>query len=136
MKSLNNRGFTLVELLAVLVILISIMSVVVPVVSDSLGRSKDNQDKRNKKMLELAAESFVTDNKSKINFGGATDCYITIFDLIKNNYVDKQFEFDANGKKVFNLDDSGNYSGACIIFDMDSYSFEYKDSTSGYTKCI
>ena len=86
MKKLNNRGFTLVELLAVLVILISLMVVIIPAVSDTLGRSKEKQDEKNRKMLESAAESFITDNKSKVNFD-IDECYITISELIDNNYV-------------------------------------------------
>ena len=41
MKKLDNKGFTLVELLAVIVILIAVMSVAVPAISSSLGKNKE-----------------------------------------------------------------------------------------------
>ena len=58
MKKLNNKGFTLVELLAVLVILIAIMSIAIPSISSSLERSKSKQDTAKQKILESAAELY------------------------------------------------------------------------------
>ena len=130
MKSLNNRGFTLVELLAVLVILISIMSVVVPTVSDSLDRSKEGQAKRNKKILINAAESYIADYKSKIDdsiYEASGSCYVDIEDLVSKNYVDSKLELDESGNAL---------SNAGIIFHVSDYSFEYNDNVSSFPKCI
>ena len=84
MRKLDNRGVTLVELLAVLVILIAIMSIAIPSISSSLERSKSKQDDGKKKILESAAELFVTDYKNQI---GANPCYITMKDLVSNAYI-------------------------------------------------
>ena len=84
MKKLDNRGFTLVELLAVLVILIAIMSIAIPSISSSLERSKTKQDESKKRILESASELFVTDYKNQIS---ANPCYITMEELKSNGYI-------------------------------------------------
>ena len=56
---LNNKGFTLVELLAVLVILIAISAVAIPAISSSMDRNKEKQYKAKVKLVESAAELFV-----------------------------------------------------------------------------
>ena len=43
MKRLNKKGFTLVELLVVIVILGVIMSIAIPSITSSIERSKDKQ---------------------------------------------------------------------------------------------
>ena len=78
MKKLNNRGFTLVELLAVIVILITIMSIAIPTISSSLERSKDKQNKAKIKNIEAAAELYITDNKNAINVIDGKYCTIEI----------------------------------------------------------
>ena len=39
-KNLNNKGFTLVELLAVIVVLVIIMLIAIPIILDSLDNAK------------------------------------------------------------------------------------------------
>ena len=127
MKKLNNKGFTLVELISVLVILIAIMAVAVPSISKSLGRSKEKQLERNKKVLENASELYVTNNKNKIfNSSGEDNCYIELEVLVSNNYVDKSIVKDS----------SGNDLGGVIIFDKSNYSFSYSNTKSVSKKCL
>ncbi len=83
---LNNKGFTLVELLAVLVILIAISSIAIPTISSSLDRSKDKQTKAKEKLLESAAELYVTDHRNNLN---SQPCYITLNKLKEENYIDE-----------------------------------------------
>lgn len=95
MKKLNNKGFTLVELLAVLVILIAIMSIAIPSISSSLERSKDKQNEARQKVLESAAELYVTDHKNNIT----SSCCISLDKLKSENYVDDDAINDADGNK-------------------------------------
>ena len=81
MKKLNNKGFTLVELLAVLVILVAIMSIAIPSISSSLERSKGKQEESKHKILESAAELYVTDHRNSIT---KSSCVITLETLLKN----------------------------------------------------
>ena len=97
---MNNKGFTLVELLAVLVILSVIMGIAIPTISSSMERTKSKQDKTKQKMLESYAEMFVTDNKNavytKLGTSG-TECHITLSMLEK--YLSDDAMKDANGNQ-------------------------------------
>lgn len=117
MNKLDNRGFTLVEVLAVLVILIAIMSIAIPSISSSLERNKDKQDENKKKVLESAAELYVTDHKN--SFTG--DGLICIGTLKEEGYVT-----DNELKKS-----SGNVSfDGCIIYTKIDNSYSYSDNCS------
>jgi len=61
MMNLNNKGFSLVELLAVLVILSTILIIAIPSISSSLNKSeKQNLEKR--KQLVLSEVELKIDN--------------------------------------------------------------------------
>ena len=122
MKKLNNKGFTLVELLAVLVILIAIMSIAIPSISSSLERSKSKQDTAKQKILESAAELYVTDHKNSIT---AATCSITTGQLKTGNYIDDAVAKDSNGS---------DFSG-CIKYTKSTSTFEYLESGCG-SSCI
>ena len=123
MKKLDNRGFTLVELLAVLVILIAIMSIAISSISSSLERSKTKQDEGKKKILESAAELFVTDYKNQI---GANPCYITMDELVSNKYIsDDALEMS-----------NGNLFDGYIKYDKSNNSYVYVDNVNGIGKCV
>ena len=116
MKKLNNKGFTLVELLAVLVILIAIMSIAIPSISSSLERSKSKQDTAKQKILVSAAELYVTDHKNNIinNMGSNNCCKIIIEDLKKSGYVDEEATKDSNN----------NYLGEHITYNKNDSTFK------------
>ena len=58
-KKLNRNGFTLVEVLAVLVILSAIMGIALPSITSSLERNEEKQNKSKIKMIESFAEIYV-----------------------------------------------------------------------------
>ena len=99
MKKLNNKGFTLVEVLAVLVILVVIMSIAIPNISSSLERSKSKQDDARKKILISAAELYVADNKNTVynNLDGDGEYRISLDKLVENGYVTEDQVKDSSG---------------------------------------
>ena len=118
MKKLNNRGFTLVELLAVIVILITIMSIAIPTISSSLERSKDKQNKAKKDNIKAAAELYITDNKNavfstltSIEEGKEKKCYIELTQLL--GYLDADDLNDADDKE---FNEVITYDGTTIDF--------------------
>ena len=123
MKKMDNKGFTLVELLAVLIILIAIMSIAIPSISSSLERSKDKQNEARKKVLESAAELYVTDHKNNIE---NNSCCISLEELKSENYIDEDATKDADGK-VFN----GN-----IEYNKVDNSYTFSNIGSCDNKCI
>ena len=116
MKKIDNKGFTLVELLAVLVILITIMSIAIPTIGSSLERNKEKQNEQKKKLLQSAAELYVTDHKNSI--GDDKTC-INLNTLVSNGYVDDGAIKDS---------DNEPFRG-CISFEGGTYS--WTDNCSG-----
>ena len=119
MKKINNKGFTLIEVLAVLVILSIIMAIAIPSISSSMERSKEKQNESKKKMLASYAEIYVSDNKNAIHktIGEAGKCYIAISTLKNNGYLSDDANIDADGN---------NFIGA-IVYDSNNNSYEYKE---------
>ena len=112
MKKLNNKGFTLVELLAVIVILIAIMSIAIPSINSAINRNKETQNKQRIKMLESAALEYVND---EIN-NGSFNC-INLNTLLDKGYISSEELKDADGN---NFNGYMKYNGN-----------EYKYVTSG-----
>ena len=67
MKGMNNKGFTLVELLAVLVILITILTIAIPSITSSIDRNKEKILNKKIDIIEAAAETYVNLYKNNIN---------------------------------------------------------------------
>ena len=118
----DNKGFTLIELLAALVILTAIMSIAIPSISSSLERTKVKQDATKKKLLESAAERYVTDHKNAIykKLNNKNSCYIAL-DLLDVN--------DENKK-----DSDGNALNGVVEFTKPN-TYNYKDSSS-FAPCL
>lgn len=59
---LNKKGFTLMELLAVIVILAIIFAVAIPSISSSVERSKTKQLNAKIEVIKAAGEVYISDN--------------------------------------------------------------------------
>lgn len=77
---MNNKGFTLVELLAVIVILLGISLVVLSSVTSSLEKRETNE-KNNQEELAI--------NAAKIYFSLNDTKYVQVKTLVENEYLDK-----------------------------------------------
>ena len=55
----NNKGFTLVELIAVIVVLLAIMLIGVPQIASTLEKQNKKDDERRKESILTAAEVYV-----------------------------------------------------------------------------
>jgi len=60
---LNNKGFTLVELLMVVVILGMLMLLLVPMISNFIEKNYDNNINSLKESIQIAAINYAIDNK-------------------------------------------------------------------------
>lgn len=85
MKKMNRKGFTLVELLVVLVILAVIMSIAIPSVTSSIERSKQKQHDSKIELLESAAEIYVDRHKNSIT----SNSIVTVKDILDDNLLTK-----------------------------------------------
>ena len=69
-KRMNRKGFTLVELLAVVVILLAISVIAVTSISAAIERANVKRDDASKKALYTVARTYFDDYKNTIN----SDC--------------------------------------------------------------
>ena len=126
MKKMNNKGFTLIELLAVLVILIAIMSIAIPSISSSLDRTKAKQSSAKEKIIESAAELYVTDHKNNIPTSG--ECYIAVQTLVDEHYLSSDELKDSDGEKM----------SEAVLYNIDKYNYKYVSNVSvnDNNKCV
>lgn len=118
MKILDNRGFTLVELLAVVAILVVIMVIAIPNISSSIERSNDKKNSAMEKVLKSEAELYVSKHKASINASASNECYISVDSLVDEGYI--------------SFDDLDGYENGCLVYNGTSYVYyEFSDSKCG-----
>ncbi len=120
MKNLlkNNKGLTLVELLAVVVIMGVLSSIAVTSVSKLLSRSAENYYKEQEDNVALAAKSYMNDHRNNLPFKTGYDNSVTItLEILQETGYIKTVK-----------DKSGNTCSA-----SDSYVTITKNSTEDYT---
>lgn len=83
----NKRGFTIVELLAAIVILGIIMAVAIPAVSRILDRSHEDFYDSLEKQILLAAENYYVDHRGLLPQAIGQQRQVTIQTLIENKYL-------------------------------------------------
>ena len=80
---LNRKGFTLVELLVVIIILLAIMLVALPNINNTLEKSKNKDNSRTKELIESAASVYANDM-------GITNGNILLSDMVNSGYLTKK----------------------------------------------
>ena len=94
----HNKGFTLVELLAVVVILGIIITISIPAVSKWIDQSKKESRESQKSTLVMAAQSYAQGNSSVLPKVIGQTTIVTAEELKNANYL-KEDLYDANKKK-------------------------------------
>lgn len=89
---MNNKGFTLVELIAVLAVMITILLIAIPSISSSIERNKGNLSEKNEEIIYDAAEIYsdlYLKNYFKHKFSNG-ECGIHINELINAELVGEE----------------------------------------------
>jgi type IV pilus assembly protein PilA len=120
MRKINNKGFTLVELLAVLAILVIIMTIALPNISSSIERSKAKQNSAMEKVIISAGKLYVSNHKNNIQTDGNNKCYISMNKLTDENYLSKE--------------DIENFTGSYIIYNSSDYTYTFNESGHSETE--
>lgn len=92
---LNKKGFTLVELLAVVVILLAISVIAVSSISAAIERNKNKQNEAKIDIIISYAKLYYDENKNKSEF--ASGVCIDIDDLERVGYLTDAEKKDADG---------------------------------------
>ena len=115
-----KKGFTLVELLGVLIILGVILSITLVSVNSILSSSRNSLSDTQIKEIEKAAEVYyLNEGMKEILPQGETAC-VNLNYLIENGYIESKEIRDINSDK--------NLEGSVLIkYESNSYSYKYKN---------
>lgn len=141
-KKLNNKGFTLIEVLAVIVILVIIVSIAIPNISASLDRQSKTIIENKGELVASAAQFYVSDHratvKSKADAANPVGkckietCALKGQDINSSSCEDN---YTQNNEKYITNDDlkdnDGNPFGGYIVYNAsdESYTFCFNDTT-------
>lgn len=117
----NNKGFTLIELMAVIIILAVIGLIIFPSAIESINNSKDKLYKEQVKRILDAADSWASSNDSKLPSGDGEAIKITIDQLQKAGLLKKD---DVKNP----LNSADNMSQDIVIY----FDSNYNQYISGY----
>lgn len=100
----NNRGFTLVELIAVMTLLAAIILVTVPVIINTIKKNDDKLGENFEKSLKQATELYVERNRDVFpdlnNIGGTAE--VSTDTLIEEGYLKQDLENPIDNSSVLN----------------------------------
>ena len=83
-KNLNNKGFTLIEVLAVIVILSILMAIMVPSVGNIMKKNKADNYQNLEDSIISAAKIYISDNRYQITVGNCDDSNKADIESINN----------------------------------------------------
>ena len=122
---LNQKGFSLLELIAVITILVIILLVAIPSITSSLEKRKLTDLENKKKLLLQAAEIYIGNNREEIVPTGKSACYIIVNDMVDKNLITSED----------NIDSDNNQIATYIKFTKNTGKTEIVTSVSGLSKC-
>ena len=119
---MNKKGFTLVELLAVIIILGLVIAIISPVVSNLLKDSKDSLSKQQKEMIITASKKYMIEHSELLPEG--SDHYIIYMDdLIDKGAIDNDSIVDPKTHEEIN---------GCVVVsynnEFNQYDYNYSNS--------
>ena len=92
---MKNRGFTLVELLGVIIILSLLLMVIVPSVVSSIQNGQENADESTTNSIVLAARNWFSDNKDVMS--NRTSYTVTVSTLKSGGYLEGDITLPSKG---------------------------------------
>ena len=115
--NMNKKGFTLVELLAVIVILAIILIIAIPQVTGTIKTSRIKSFESSAKLIARNAdEDFIAQQTLNPNYN-ATSIECTEVSKMTNDYENCKITYDSNGKATVTLvgKDNGKFSNIYCI---------------------
>lgn len=92
---MKNRGFTLVELLGVIIILSLLLMVIVPSVVSSIQNGQENADESTTNSIVLAARNWLSDNRDIVE--NNSPYTITVATLKSEGYLEGDITLPSKG---------------------------------------
>lgn len=115
---MNKKGFTMIELLAVIVLLASIALIVTPLVTNSVKKGEETLNKQTKSNIVAAGKNWFNDNKDKI----VNNNCVSVNTLVDNGYLDSSIEDVYKSKYVI------------VLSEENAYYYKYSDTCASEVK--
>ena len=109
----KKKGFTLVELLAVIVILAVILIIAMPKISDVIKNSKEASLETTAKLIASQAEKKYTENQ--ILDGSGTIKCSDVAKISSNDYESCNISFDSKGNAKVTIVGKGKFEGLQVV---------------------
>ena len=109
----KKKGFTLVELLAVIVILAVILIIAMPKISDVIKNSKESSLETTAKLIASQAEKKYTENQ--VLDGSSTIKCSDVVKLNENDYGPCKITFDDKGNAKVSIVGKGKFAGLQVV---------------------
>ena len=136
---MNRRGFTLVELLSVLVLISLLLGLAIPGINKISNNMKKKSYSKKVSLVESAAILWGQDHRTllqtnddcKLSTDKIVSCYkITVGSLIKDNYLDS----DKNSGEYINPVDNSDMK-ECIVFVFKENNRVYAELDNSVENC-
>ncbi|MBB2480640.1 prepilin-type N-terminal cleavage/methylation domain-containing protein [Bacillus sp. APMAM] len=129
----NQKGMTLVELLAVIVILAIVTAIAVPSISGIISKSKDDAQRSNALMIINAAKLAVVSNNDTIVNAIKSDNGVSLSTLVSQGYLDAVPQDPDKKGSTYNGDKSfvkldGNRVYSIVLYAQDGTTKREKGS--------
>ena len=89
----NNKGFTMVELLAAVTILGILATIAIVSVTNTMEKSHKEYDEKQNKLFTTAAQTYFTDNRRELPKKLLTTNKVTLQKLIEENYIEEIVDY-------------------------------------------
>lgn len=121
---MKKNAFTIIELLAVLVILAIIASITFPIITTVISSSRENAQKAQEEQIIKAAKEYYLENTSKLPEMKDNDTSCVCISTLINGYIAQD--------DVKNLQNNNSIGSNCVIvkYAGNQYIYEYSDSCS------
>lgn len=110
---INRKGFTLVELLAVVVILLAISVIAVSSISAAIERNKKKEDDTKKAVIVEYAKLYYQEHKNSYSGMNSGCIMLGELDLTDNEMVDSDGDSFAGGVRFSGSGESFSYDETC-----------------------
>lgn len=116
---MNKKAFTLVELLAVIIVLGILLVIIVPKIFSTISKSKEDIYKVKEDQMKKAAEDYTLYNVTEMPTSIGTKININLIDLINGKFINQ----------IKDLDDDSICQGYVVITKTNTENYSY-------TSCI
>ena len=127
----RKNGFTLVELIVSIALILLLFTLIVPGVTKLIHQSKVKQCEQIKDTIESAVDLYVTEHKNsvykKLDLESQEKCRIGIDSENYKKYITEDANIDADGNEITGF----------IIFNRNENTYEYKNvnDANGIVNC-